>query len=461
MTRLVLRALSWLLPPDLRSDWVREWEAEIWYARKRGARSGHLHNWLLGALADACCLGFDREILSRRLQAALIRPGVCLAGLSLFVLAIAAVSGGLPSTRAVLFPLPYSDPHRVATIARGESSLSMRGEIPARWVRLWSQKSTTLEAIATYSWKETSIGNERLLAAETSPNFFSMLGVPARVCSRCVLLSASFLREHFPSDRDVIGRDIVLDSTRYRISGVLPADFWFLSHKIAAWVVEPTTEANTAVVARLRKGIPRREAEGELCSLLRQASYSNTWASLAEVSLLEDRVRSPLGSYLLALALALFAAAFGAHPRIANLDPRNTHIFRRGAFFAAKTTLLLLAVLLIGLEFTSACSITMIGGTDLLAEPLSTWLFLLGCMAALTWSIHDQCMRCRVCLHRLGLAAHVGCPGSLLLNWAGTELVCVSGHGMLHVPEMRSCWLDAGRWTALDSSWRELFVHDA
>jgi hypothetical protein len=125
----------------------------------------------------------------------------------------------------------------------------------------------------------------------------------------------------------------------------------------------------------------------------------------------------------------------------------------RAAFFAAKTFLLLLAVL----ESTSACSIIMIGGTDLLAEPLSTWLFLIGSMAALSWSIHDQRMR----LHRLGLAAHVGAPGSLLLNWSGAELVCVSGHGMLHVPEMPSCWRDAERWTALDRSWRELFVHDA
>jgi len=100
----------------------------------------------------------------------------------------------------------------------------------------------------------------------------------------------------------------------------------------------------------------------------------------------------------------------------------------------------------------------MIGGTDLLTEPLSTWLFLMASMGVFTWSIRDQRKRCRVCLRRLGLAAQVGCPGCLLLNWAGTELVCVEGHGMLHVPEMVSCWNEVDQWTALDDSWIELFA---
>jgi len=91
-------------------------------------------------------------------------------------------------------------------------------------------------------------------------------------------------------------------------------------------------------------------------------------------------------------------------------------------------------------------------------EPLSTWLFLMASAAVLSWSIADQRRRCRTCLRRLGMATHVGCSGSLLLNWAGTELVCIEGHGMLHVPEMESSWNEPERWTVLDDSWRGLFV---
>jgi hypothetical protein len=98
----------------------------------------------------------------------------------------------------------------------------------------------------------------------------------------------------------------------------------------------------------------------------------------------------------------------------------------------------------------------MLGGTDAFTA-FSTWLFLLASMSGLAWSIADQRQRCRVCLRRLGMAAHVGCTGCLLLDWAGTELVCVEGHGMLHVPEMVACWQEPYRWTNLDESWQGLF----
>jgi len=460
MTRLLIRAAGWLLPAERRSEWRREWEAEIWYARRDGVPSNQLRRWCWGAVSDAASIGLEREIFRRRWNRAARTPAFCLTFLAGLILLIAAASGGLPATRAVFFPLPYSNPDRIATIAQGGGTLSMRGGIPTEWVRIWAARSTTLKALATYGWSYAISGRQHILTAEVSPGFFPLLGrtVPGS-CANCILLSESFRRQRFPNDRDAAGRQIVLDGRPYRISGVLPSDFWFLSRDIAVWKIgSPRHDGRTGVVIRLRPGVTRREAEQELHSLLERDGYFS-WDSLAEVSILQERVRSPLGSFLLALSLALFAAISGSRPRLQHLDVTSRAAWLRGAFFLAKSGLLLVAVLLAGLEFTSACSITMIGGTDLLAEPLSTWLFLIGCMTALTWSIHDHRVRCRVCLHRLGLAAHVGCPGSLLLGWAGTEMVCISGHGMLHVPEMPSCWLEPEHWTALDSSWRELFAH--
>lgn len=457
MTHLFLRAASWLLPREQRAEWRREWEAELWHARRSGVPP---RRWRRGAIADAACLGFERETLARRMHGAARTPGFCLASIFGLLLVIAAASGGLPAARAVFLPLPYPDASRVATISRADGTLSMRGGIPVEWLRLWSAKSKTLEAIAAYGWKYAISGNQRVLAAGVSSNFFSLLGVAAPAsCPRCVLITNQFRRDRYASDRDAIGSEITLDGARYRIAGVLPPDFWFLSRDVAVWKVAPALEGKLfGVVVRLRPGVTRGQAENELRSLLAEAGYGS-WDSVADVSILQDRVRSPLGSFSLALSLALFVTILGSRPRLQNLDVTSFEAWRRGAFFAAKSALLLSAVLLAGLEFTSACSITMIGGTDLLAEPLSTWLFLIGCMTGLTWSVHDHRVRCRVCLHRLGLAAHVGCPGSLLLSWAGTELVCISGHGMLHVPEMPSCWLEPEHWTALDSSWRELFAH--
>jgi hypothetical protein len=165
------------------------------------------------------------------------------------------------------------------------------------------------------------------------------------------------------------------------------------------------------------------------------------------------RVRSVLWSFSLGVGLATLLILPSLRLRMPSWNPRAA------AFFAAKTGLLLAAVLLAGIEFTHATSITMLGGTDTLTEPLSTWLFMLGSMGVLVWSIADQRRRCRVCLRRLAMATQVGCPGCLLLDWAGTELVCIEGHGMLHVPDMAACWQEPDRWTSLDDSWQELFEH--
>jgi hypothetical protein len=459
MTWILLHTASRLLPREQRAEWRREWEAEIWHARRSGVPPRIVRRWLLGAIADAACLGLRREVLVRRMNAAAQTPGFCLASLLGVLLVIAIASGGLPASRDVFVPLPYADAGRVATISRAGGSISMRGGIPAEWVRLWSRKSKTLEAISTYGWSYEISAGERVLAASVSPGFFSVLGVSAPApCAGCVVLSQGFRRRFYSSDREAIGREIPLGNAVYRIAGVLPANFWFLSREIGIWKIGSSLHTSGAgVVVRLRAGVTPGQAERELYTLLQERDFS-TWGSLVDVSILQDRVHSPLDSFLLAFSLAIIVAVLASRPRLRNLDVTSLAAWRRGAFFAAKSLLLLLAVLLAGLEFTSACSITMIGGTDLLAEPLSTWLFLIGCMTALTWSIHDHRVRCRECMRRLGLAAHVGCPGSLLLSWAGTELVCISGHGMIHVPEMPSCWLEPERWTALDSSWRELFV---
>ncbi len=206
-------------------------------------------------------------------------------------------------------------------------------------------------------------------------------------------------------------------------------------------------------VVRLERDVSAKAAASEMQAILEEAGVP-AWSGIVEVSPVQDRVRSVFGSYAVALGLAVIITLVGLRSR---LLPEAGGI-RGAVFFGVKTLLALVAVLLAGLGFTRAPSITMIGGTDWLTEPLWTWLFLVASMGVLSWSIHDQRRRCRVCLRRLGLAAHVGCPGCLLLDWAGTEMVCMEGHGMLHVPEMAASWHEAEHWTALDDSWQELFA---
>jgi hypothetical protein len=269
------------------------------------------------------------------------------------------------------------------------------------------------------------------------------------------VLSYDFWRQHYSSHSV---DTLQLGGRRFKIIGVLDRGFWFLSRRLAVWSLAGPAELSravrTGVVVRLGPDVTKKSAQDELGSILVDEAGFSPWDSLVEISLVHERVHAVFGSFALGLVLALVMAVAGLRMRL----PRfGRHGCARALFFNCKTGLLLLAVLLAGLEFTRASSITMIGGTDLATEPLTTWLFLIASMGVLTWSIYDQRRRCRVCLRRLGMAAHVGCPGCLLLNWSGTELVCIEGHGMLHVPEMTSSWQEAEQWTALDDSWLELF----
>ena len=466
--RLLIRMASLLVPGRQRAEWLREWLAELHHADARGTEStASLLCFARGAFDDA--LWHRREEWSPERVAVRGRsPGWCLAGIGGVVGLVAIVSGFLPVTRSILMPLPYREPSRIATASDGGAALATRHAIAAESVRLWQSGSKLVEGAEAYSWKE-SAGEDsfgwpaRIRHGRVSENFFFLLGArlsDGRVfarnqfanCADCAIVSYRFWRETLGGKRVTQGTTVVLDEHRYRVAGVLEPDFWFLSRKVQVWTVAPLASFERAgVVVRLGPGVTAGEAQRELGALIRKANGGIRGTGLIQISPVSGRVQSVFGSFGLALILAMVTAAGSARLRFCRMN------FRGALFFATKTLLLLAVVFLAGLEFTGAASINMLGGADLLTEPLSTWLSLLGCMGVLLWSVRDQQARCRVCLSRLGLRTRVGCPGCLLLDWAGTELVCVEGHGMLHVPEMVSSWSKSDQWTSLDDSWRALF----
>ncbi len=483
---LLIRIASVLVPTYSRETWREEWESEAWRAfeklRNRGDPPAlvrtQLRRFGIGSFRDAAWCRWNlspRDELICSLRHWLGSAKVCLASLVVLVLLVAVTSGFLPATRAVLLPLPYRDAGRIATVSKGGISLAIRGGIPTEWAREWQRDSKVLSGVATYVWKRQSIeskfvGADQVMTAIVSENFFSVLGAgmasgrtfepgDADSCADCVVVGYNFERAHGGT-----GSSLTLGGKRYRIIGVLEKRFWFLSRAILVWSVgsrdvrKPIRDPIAGVVVRLGPNVTKAEAEIELAALTQRAG-NGPWSSLVDVSPLQTRVHSVFWSFGLGLSLAIVIT--GLRLRLPISGTQRNRFLRRGLFFGCKATLLLLIVLVSGLEFSRASSITMIGGTDLATEPISTWLFLVGSMGALSWSIHDQRLRCRVCLRRLGLATQVGCSGCLLLNWAGTEMVCVEGHGMLHIPEMNSSWNEPEQWTSLDDSWLELFVRKA
>ena len=85
--------------------------------------------------------------------------------------------------------------------------------------------------------------------------------------------------------------------------------------------------------------------------------------------------------------------------------------------------------------------------------PPSIQGWLLYVILALRWALEDQRRRCPVCLRYLSHPVRIGEASHTFLAWYGTELVCTRGHGLLHVPEIRTSCYAEQRWLYLDPSW--------
>lgn len=477
LARCLIGAAAFVVPSRSRADWRREWMAELHYARLslrerigETAPGARLILYALGAFQDAAWYRM-RKWGGERFKSTVVRsaesPGFCLFALSTLLAFIVVASGFLPNTRAALLPLPYTDPDRIVTVSQGDPTLATRSAIRGQWVRWWRADSRLIAGAATYFWSERPVDQRPARVATVSPEFFQLLGArtvdghplandSVERCKDCVVLSYDFWRKAYHGK---VPATVMMDGARFRVAAVLSKEFWFLTRRIAVWRIGGDTAnytAKTGVVIRLLPEVTNPQVSRELASILRSRGVA-PWSSVIVISSLSTRVRAVFGSFALALILALGISLTALRVNFATFSTRG---LARALFFFAKTGLLLVAVLLAGLEFTRAPSITMLGGTDLATEPLSTCLFLMGCMGALAWSIYDQRHRCRICLRRFGLAAQVGCPGCVFLSWAGTEMVCLEGHGMLRVPERVSSWQKPAQWISLDDSLVELFTQD-
>jgi hypothetical protein len=163
-------------------------------------------------------------------------------------------------------------------------------------------------------------------------------------------------------------------------------------------------------------------------------------------------MQTPLWLFGAALFIAAVLVALAEGPRWMRVDDAADSLLRRHwrwwSFFAVKTGLGLMTVLVLGIEVFVGRSRHAV--SDSLGGPALIWFYVVGCSLVLFASISDQRSRCRVCLRLLSSPIRIGCPGCLLLDWAGTEFLCPHGHGVLYVPHHVACWEEADRWVLLE-----------
>jgi hypothetical protein len=126
----------------------------------------------------------------------------------------------------------------------------------------------------------------------------------------------------------------------------------------------------------------------------------------------------------------------------------------RWGFLGAKIVLLLPIAYFVSLDL--AYGFIGFNSTDALYLQMVAAFFI--CMFGMQWVLSDQRQRCPVCLRRVDHPVRVGQLSRTFLAWNGTELMCMGGHTLLHVPSLPTSWFSSQRWMFLDSSWEFLFA---
>ncbi len=173
---------------------------------------------------------------------------------------------------------------------------------------------------------------------------------------------------------------------------------------------------------------------------------------------LAEQTRQPLSIFLFTLLLACLALPattslpLGEYPATGHRLSWTTR-FRRWLFLATKIGWIIAIVYCASLDMAyGSTSIGIVGSQYI---QLVTSFFAL--LFAFRWALRDQRGRCPVCLRALTNPARVGQASQNFLAWNGTELICVGGHGLLHVPDIPTSWFSTQRWLYLDPSWSGLF----
>ncbi|MCI0390042.1 MAG: ABC transporter permease [Acidobacteria bacterium] len=175
------------------------------------------------------------------------KPGFTAIAVITLALGIGANTAIFSVVSAVLLrPLPFKDPNRLVWVSKTDK-LS-----PADFLDYRSQ-NRVFEGIAGFiGWGVNLTGDgepERLRGSLVSPEFFSVLGIPAHrgrtflstqnqsAPVREVVLSYGLWQRRFGSDPRIVERTLTLNGESCLVVGVMPRDFRHPGEQVEIWVL--------------------------------------------------------------------------------------------------------------------------------------------------------------------------------------------------------------------------------
>jgi len=224
-------------------------------------------------------------------------PGFALVSILTLALGIGANTAIYSVVRsALLAPLPFADPDRLAVVWHGYPPALPRAavSVPAFYDLQEPQAREIFSEVATFTTASQNLTGggepERVVVVRVSQSFQSTLGLPiaagrwftseedAPTESPVVVLSDGLWRRRFGSDRSIIGQTIRLNERPHLVIGIMAAAATF-PRLAEAWVPAGFTAAQRApdgrgnefleVVARLAPGVTMEQAREGLTRLAR------------------------------------------------------------------------------------------------------------------------------------------------------------------------------------------------
>jgi len=248
----------------------------------------------------------------------------------------------------LLGSLPYKEADRVVIVWTTSVSKGMEFEMaPSEYFDFRDRHTVFAQIAATQKTTLNLTGNEEALALEgrmATASLFPLLGVTPLVGrtftteedrdnARVAVLSYHLWQSRFAGEREIVGREITLNSRAYTVIGVMPAEFQFPpplgGHQPGEVWVPRALEADRArtshdllAVARIKDGVTLQQAQAEMDGIARQRAQeeprnnSDKGASLRPI---REQIGRELRPSLLVLAGAVGFVLLIACANVANL----------------------------------------------------------------------------------------------------------------------------------------------
>ena len=481
----LIRAAAFIVPAGERRQFEYDWQNKLFHRWQFLFHTGlwdmreavSLMATATSVLPDAVQHFGAQESVRTRVTRVVQSPLTVLYALAALLTTITIVTGGLPSTRDLLFKRIDRDNSRLVFIW----SHNLRGggdrPLPADVVEAWKTHSKLVSSAAAFRAVHRTVQVEggapgQQLVITTEPSFFSVMDtrpVSGNLDSDIhtpsyVLLSYEAWMQLFHASPRVMGTGINVAGQNYVIRGILPAAFTPLSKQRAIYLVQPRYfEQDAYAAVKARPGVTQKMLTNEFTDIAQNVTYYFLRGQL-RFSFAQSAVWTPLRSFAVGALASAVMLLMIFRIKWVGLVPTSLNRkawLRQAGFFSAKVALGMASVFTACLEWSRSSSSILFGDFDPGSGPFLLWLYIIGSMGVLFWAAFDQKARCRECLQLLVFPVRMGSPGAILLDWSGTELCCAEGHGVLHVPHLAPTWAEEpDHWIALDNSWQDLFGHD-